>query len=79
MQVNLTRWGNSLGLRIPKDLATRFRLAEGARVEMQAEGDRLIITMPNRFHLADLLEGITPESIHEAFDWGEDQGREAIE
>ncbi len=79
MQVNLTRWGNSLGLRIPKELASRFHLVEGGRVEMEADSDRIIISMPARYNLAEMLAGTTPEAMHEAFDWGPDIGREAIE
>ena len=43
MQVQVARWGNSLGLRIPKDIARRAGLREGARVDVEAEGDRIII------------------------------------
>ena len=39
MQVQVSRWGNSLGLRIPKDVASRAGLREGARVEVETEGD----------------------------------------
>ncbi len=38
MQVRIARWGNSLGLSIPKDIASRAGLCEGARVEVEAEG-----------------------------------------
>ena len=78
MRIHLTRWGNSLGLRIPKDLAGRFRLTEGGSVDMQAEGNRIVITMPTRYNLTDMLAGTTPEAMHEAFDWGPDAGREAV-
>jgi antitoxin MazE len=78
MQVQLTRWGNSLGLRIPKDLAGRYRLTEGSRVELKAVGDHIVISMPRRYDLADMLAGITPEAMHEAFDWGDDLGREIV-
>jgi antitoxin MazE len=80
MQVQIARWGNSLGLRIPKDLAAQAGLRAGARVEVAAEGDRIIITPARqRYVLADLLEGVTPEAMREAFDWGPDQGREIVE
>ena len=80
MQVQVARWGNSLGLRIPKDVARRIGLREGTRVDVEAEGSRIIIT-PARPHyvLADLLKGITPEAMREAFDWGPDRGREIVE
>jgi mRNA interferase MazF len=80
MQVQVARWGNSLGLRIPKDIALRTGLREGARVEVEAEGDRIIISPARpRYVLADLLKGMTPEAMREAFDWGPDKGREIVE
>ena len=80
MQVQVARWGNSLGLRIPKDIAARVGLHEGTRVEVEAEGDRIIITPGRRrYVLADLLKGMTPEAMREAFDWGPDKGREIVE
>ena len=80
MQIILTRWGNSLGLRIPKDIATRFGLTDGERVEIAAEADHIVISMPKRrYRLDDLLVDLTPEVAREAFDWGPDRGRERIE
>jgi antitoxin MazE len=79
MQVQLARWGNSLGVRIPKDIATRVGLAEGARVDIEAEGDRIVISVSRpHYTLDELLEGITPEEMRTAFDWGPDVGREAV-
>jgi antitoxin MazE len=76
----VARWGNSLGLRIPKDIARRAGLREGARVDVEAEGDRIIISPARpRYVLADLLKGMTPEAMRQAFDWGPDKGREIVE
>lgn len=80
MQVQVARWGNSLGLRIPKDIAARTGIREGACVDIEAEGDRIVITPARRrYVLSDLLKGITPEAMREAFDWGPDKGREIME
>ncbi len=81
MQVSLTRWGNSLGLRIPKDIAGRLGLSDGARVEVEAEGeDRIVIRIGRpRYRLDELLADVTPDAMHAAFDWGPDAGREAVE
>jgi antitoxin MazE len=80
MQVQVARWGNSLGLRIPKDIAAQVGLREGVRVEIAAEEGRIIISPARRrYVLAELLEGMTPEAMHEAFDWGPDRGREIVE
>jgi antitoxin MazE len=80
VQVQVARWGNSLGLRIPKDVAKRIGLREGACVDVEAEGNRIIISPARpRYVLADLLKGITPQTMREAFDWGPDRGREIVE
>lgn len=80
MQVQLARWGNSLGLRIPKDIAARFGLNEGGRVEIEAEGDRIVIRVDRpRYNLDELLAGVTPADMRDVFDWGPDVGREAVD
>jgi len=80
MQVQISRWGNSLGVRIPKDVARRAGLSEGARVEIEAEDNRIVIVPSTpRYRLEDLLEGMTPEAMREAFDWGPDLGREVVD
>jgi antitoxin MazE len=82
MKARIARWGNSLGVRIPKDIAAQAGLAEGAQVEIASEGDRVIISPSRprlRYRLEDLLVGMTPEAMHEAYDWGPDRGRESVE
>jgi len=80
MRAQISKWGNSLGVRVPKDLAVKVGLVEGAQVEIEAEGGRIVISLPTpRYALAELLEGVTPEAMGEAFDWGPDAGREIIE
>lgn len=80
MQVQLARWGNSLGLRIPRDIAAKFGLAEGGRVDIEADGERIVIRVDRpRYDLGELLTGVTPDAMREAFDWGPDLGREDVE
>jgi antitoxin MazE len=82
MEVSVTRWGNSLGIRIPKEIAKPLALAEGTRVEIRAEAGRVILSPVRKrpvYALDDLLAGMTPEAMHEAFDWGPDLGRETAD
>jgi antitoxin MazE len=80
MQVQLTRWGNNLGLRIPKSLTTRFGLVEGAQVQVEAEDDRIVILLPRqRYVLSDLVADLTHDDLAAAFDWGADKGREIVD
>jgi antitoxin MazE len=80
MNVLISRWGNSLGLRLPKSLAEQVGVRAGERVEMTVEGDALVLRpSAPRYVLADLLVNMTPQAAHEAFDWGDDVGREVID
>ncbi|HXP29969.1 MAG TPA: AbrB/MazE/SpoVT family DNA-binding domain-containing protein [Stellaceae bacterium] len=80
MQVRIARWGNSLGVRIPKPIAERLGLIEGARVEIAAEDGRVVISQGRpRYALKNLLVGMTPKAMRKAFDWGPDIGRESID
>ena len=66
VQVQLAKWGNSLGLRVPRDVAARVGLTEGARVDIEASDDgRIIVTRSRRrFTMDELLAGMTPEREH---------------
>jgi antitoxin MazE len=80
MQVQLTRWGNSLGLRIPKALTERFGLVEGEKVLLAVEIDHIVISLPRLpTRIADLVADLTHDELAEAFDWGPDLGRERID
>jgi len=72
VQVQIAKWGNSLGLRVPRDVAARVGLTEGARVDVEASDDgRIIITRSRRrFTLDELLADMTPEREHQLEDDG---------
>jgi antitoxin MazE len=63
VQLKVTKWGNSLGLRVPRDIAARTGLTEGARVEIEGFEDGRIIVTPSRrrFTIEELVVGMTPE------------------
>jgi antitoxin MazE len=66
VQVQLAKWGNSLGLRVPRDIAARVGFTEGVRVDIEASDDgRIIITRSRRhFTLDELLAGMTSDREH---------------
>jgi antitoxin MazE len=79
MEASIARWGNSLGVRIPKEIAGKLGFREGTRVEIEAKGDRVVIAAVRsrpRYALEDLLVDTIPAEMREAFDWGPDVGRE---
>jgi antitoxin MazE len=78
MSVTLHRWGNSVGLRLPKPLLEQLGLKEGSEVDIRIEGNRLVVepTRRRRYTMAELLEGMTPDNKPEEVDWGPPVGRE---
>jgi len=42
--VRVNRWGNGLGIRLPKEFTDKEGIAEASRVEVVTSGNRLIIT-----------------------------------
>ena len=79
MQTKIQRWGNSLGLRIPKSFAAEAHVGAGSTVDLSVEDGELIVrpVTPRRYELAALVKGITARNLHESVDWGEPVGREA--
>jgi antitoxin MazE len=76
-QMRVTRWGNSLAVRIPKALAEQTRIEEGSEVELSvSEGALVIRPRGPSFSLEELLARVTPENRHDEVDWGEPQGNE---
>jgi antitoxin MazE len=78
MSITLHKWGNSVGLRLPKPLLEQLGLREGAEVDVKVEGNRLVIepARRHRYTMVELLEGITPDDRPGEVDWGPPVGRE---
>ena len=71
IQVQIAKWGNSLGLRVPRDVAARAGLTEGTRVDIEAKNGRIIVTRSSRrFTLDELIARMTPEREHRLEDDG---------
>ncbi len=78
MRTKVVKWGNSLGLRIPKSFAEEVRVAEGSTVELTLEDGRLVIrpAAQPEYALEDLLGGITDANLHAEVDTGNAVGGE---
>ena len=79
-KAQMAKWGNSLAVRIPKDIAEQARLKEGDAVEIRAARGRIEVCRAERIPtLEELVAQITPENRYPEIDWGPDVGREKIE
>jgi len=78
MSTTVSRWGNSLALRIPREVAEAARWAEGTAVRFRVEdGSVTVAPCRPRYELAELLAKVTPENRHEPVEWGPPVGNEA--
>jgi antitoxin MazE len=69
-QIQLAKWGNSLGVRLPRDLVARAGLTEGAKLDIDATRDgRIVISKSRRrFTLEELLVEMKPSRQHKLED-----------
>ena len=80
MQATISKWGNSLALRLPRHVADQARLVEGTTVELQVDAGTLkIIPTRKKFSLSELLEGEPKrgsKALSAEIDWGGHKGDE---
>jgi antitoxin MazE len=77
MRSHVRRWGNSLAVRVPREVAAATAIEEGTEVEVAVEDGRVVLTpRPAAPTLDELVEAITPDNRHEETDWGAPRGRE---
>jgi antitoxin MazE len=83
MEIELKKWGNSLGLRIPHKVAESFGIEENSVIELTESENTLIITKKRKvLNLDELLASIPPDFEYpdDIIDFveSETQGRELI-
>lgn len=83
MITKVQKWGNSLGVRIPKSFASEVRFEDGSVVDMSLVNGNVVLKpvilepVPRkRYKLGDLVSGITAENTHQEVDSGQAVGRE---
>jgi len=78
MNTRIQKWGNSLGLRIPKSFAEEAGVEAGSEVKLSVKDGQLVVTPTRRrkYRLRDLLRKVTPENVHDEIDTGGPVGRE---
>lgn len=79
MQTKIQKWGNSLGLRIPRSLAAEAQVEEGATVDLSVENGRLLVRplRVRKYALSVLLRKVSPRTLHGEVSTGRAVGREA--
>ena len=83
-QAIVGRWGRTLAVRLPADAARKLALGEGGRVEIDVEGDAIVIRKSSAERaLETMFAGKSAQEwralYRDAYDWGPELGREAVE
>lgn len=79
MESRIKKWGNSLGIRIPHVLAEGLGLHEDSLVDIESDGEKIVIR-PRKtvYKLDELVNLVTSENIHPETDWGKPRGKELL-
>jgi antitoxin MazE len=78
VKARIQKWGNSLGIRIPRALAQETAVDSESVVDISSHNGRIIIT-PDRqksFSLRQLLSKVTDENLHDEVSTGGAIGKE---
>ncbi|MGE8721601.1 AbrB/MazE/SpoVT family DNA-binding domain-containing protein [Leptospira terpstrae] len=76
MESTIQKWGNSLGIRIPKLFAKQLDLNDGSQVEVIQEGNRMIIYPYIKETLDQKLKKNNKKNLHSEVDSGDTVGNE---
>lgn len=78
MATQITKWGNSLAVRLPRRIADEAKLKQGDTVEIIVPGTGRVEVRARkqRRSLKQLVNDITPENLHGPTEWGRPVGRE---
>lgn len=78
METTIQKWGNSLAVRLPKEVTRKLALRAGRRVRVYEERQEVVIApaRETEMSLKELVAGITPENLHAETVWAKPLGRE---
>ncbi|WP_373546288.1 AbrB/MazE/SpoVT family DNA-binding domain-containing protein [Chamaesiphon sp.] len=77
MKTQIGRWGNSLGIRIPKYIAEELALTVNGEVECRLENGMMMVCPVNKYGKYTLAQLISQELEDEPeVDWGQAVGDE---
>ncbi|RYG46449.1 AbrB/MazE/SpoVT family DNA-binding domain-containing protein [bacterium] len=77
VELSAGKWGNSIAVRLPRNLAEMLGVSEGgALMAEETAGGVLLRSKRPVYRLDDLLEGMNEENSHGEIAWGGVRGNE---
>ncbi|OGI77464.1 hypothetical protein A3C57_03030 [Candidatus Nomurabacteria bacterium RIFCSPHIGHO2_02_FULL_33_12] len=81
MTTTIQKWGNSLGVRIPKNIVENSGFKAGGRISIFEKNGVIVLekVLEKKSKLLDLkkvMKNCKPETYHKEVDWGQPVGKE---
>ena len=78
METTIRKWGNSLAVRLPRNMAQKLALKAGSVVKMSEAKKMIVIQSAPKAHksLKELVAMIRPEHVHQEVMWDKPCGKE---
>lgn len=79
-ETTIQKWGNSLAIRIPRDVAEKIAVQQGSEIELSVIENKIILVPKHpakKYNLEELLSKVTPENRHSEINFGV-EGNEMI-
>jgi antitoxin MazE len=80
MRAVVKKWGNSASIRIPSNVLKAAKIEINDPVDIREEQGRIVVEPLRKtaYDLADLIEGITRDNLHDEVDFGRPVGKEKL-
>lgn len=78
METRVQKWGNSLAVRLSKDVVRESNIQEGTHVAVDVDDGKIVLEVKGtkRYSLRKLLAKVTRKNIHREFESGSPIGKE---
>lgn len=79
MILKINKWGNSQGIRLPKDLMNKLHATVGMSVNAEFHDGKIIIepaSPKKKYNIHDLVRKVKPHQEQSEVDWGKPEGNE---
>ncbi|MCB9818744.1 AbrB/MazE/SpoVT family DNA-binding domain-containing protein [Candidatus Nomurabacteria bacterium] len=77
MKTKIQKWGNSLGVRLPKSITEQKALRAGLGVSIVIKDNQIVIEpREEELSLESMLSTVSADNIHKETDWSKAQGNE---
>jgi antitoxin MazE len=80
MRAVVKKWGNSASIRIPSNVLKAAKIEIDDPVDIREEQGRIVVEPLRKtsYDLADLIERITRDNLHDEVDFGRPVGKEKL-